>query len=152
MNYKQFLWQASPGMKFTNNFKRASIYTGFELPFIHIGDADQTESITTTQTNIYNQKNTGSSTTTAYIPGGYMVGAGTFVGLNFFVAKHVTIGPDLSFALYYSNLGGTYHQETITYNENNEPGAFFVYENSNSLRQLAFSGLMGAINVNFIIP
>lgn len=139
---KQSAQRISLGLQRAFHLNNFDAYAGLEFQYIsyaHFTLNYTTLNVRDTVTYISN----GSTD----IPGGFIIGAGPYIGCNFYMMKRISIGAAISFAFIYTKLGGdTYVEEDSTF-----PGVVgrFWSIQRNTVERTGFDELRTMLSVSY---
>jgi hypothetical protein len=141
---QQKIYRFSPGIQW--NFKQIKFfqpYCGVSLYYLQYGKLNWEDNISDNSTP---GRGTEYSTKTK---GGFASGIGSFVGLNVFINKRISIGSEFSYSLLYSKIGGTEKGvQTDTFPNSPTYISNWSTENAGS-KGIQFSKIMPSFNISF---
>lgn len=112
-DYKSYqsVMNISPSVCFSKRVRNFELMTGFEIPFMSVGNYNEKRVYSNTPSSgpvTYDQY-------TATINGGFIWGLNNFIGAKYYFTNCISIGTEINYGLLFSKLGGNY---SVLYDKN----------------------------------
>lgn len=150
--YNQTSYNFSIGINFSENINKFQLNTGIELSYLHTGKGNQDYIFWWMEYEDVNLPDSNYAYSKTTISSGNSYGIGLYIGLEYSISKHISIGTEFHQFMYYSIFKGTSTNEWTDYRRNLGTTTTFSEgesETKDNFKQIAFSTILPVLDIRY---